>query len=399
MFGPEWPRLSPFKKLLLRANVLVEESPHDSKAQLRALELYRQALELQDSRLVWRNIGRLHFARKEWENAEQAFLQSHDHFWLGLLYEWTSRFEEGWEHIRKASPSADQARVMARIARQTGRYDEGIAALRPWNDVDSLFELIHLYDKKGEDAKAWETSLKANAAKGLREPDPFQPVEMTIPNEGTPGAPVFIVGMPRSGTTLLERMLAQHPVMESRGESLFFDFIAGQLSGGQNLMRIGEAYLMGYTRRTVDKYPLNFRYLDLIRGVFPDARIIDMRRSRDDTLLSCWFRNFRGQMRWAYHWDDLDTAYDRYLETMEGRTDVMKVRYEQLVLNPEAVLRKVLDHCGLPWDKRCLNHNADPTFHEYSYQEVRQPIFRDHIGRADRYRGFFPQERGLEALA
>jgi tetratricopeptide (TPR) repeat protein len=399
MFGPEWPRLSPFKKLLLRANVILEESPNDSRSQLRALTLYRQALELQDSRLVWRNVGRLHFNRKEWENAEIAFKNSRDHFWLGLLYEWTNRLEEGWEHIRKATPSADQARVMARIARQTGRCDEGIAALRPWNDVDSLFEMIHLYDLKGDDRRAWQTSVRANAAKGLRDPDPFRPGRIPVPHEPAPGAPVFVIGMPRSGTTLLERMIAQHPAMETKGESLFFDFIAGQLAGGQKLTRIGEAYLVGHTMRTVDKYPLNFQYLDLIRGVFPDARILDMRRSRDDTLLSCWFRNFRGQMRWAYNWDDLQTAYDRYLEAMEYRTDVMKVRYEQLVLNPEAVLRKVLEYCGLPWDECCLNHNADDSFHDYSYQEVRRPIFREHIGRSDRYQAFFPGEQGLEALA
>ncbi len=390
MFGPEWPKLSTFKKLLMRANVLLEENPKDGRTQERALELYREALKHQESRLVWRNVGKLHFNREEWAEAEEAFHKARDHFWLGLLYEWTARFDEAWDHIRKADASPEQARVLARIARQNGEYDAGIKALKPWDDVDSLFELIHLYDIKGMDAEAWETSVRANAAKGMRNNDPFPAMDYRVPTENNDAAPILIVGMPRSGTTLLERMIAQHPDIESRGESLFFEFIAGQLSGGQNLTRIGDAYTLSHDKRTVDKYPMNFRHLDLVRGVFPNAKIIDMRRNRADTLLSCWFRNFKGNLSWSYHWDDLNLAYDRYLEAMEGRSDVLQVQYEQLVLNPEARLREVLEFCGLAWDDRCLNHNADPTFHDYSYVEARRPVFRDHVGRADRYKEFMP---------
>ena len=166
----------------------------------------------------------------------------------------------------------------------------------------------------------------------------------------------------------------------------------------QFLYNIGAAYLMSHQKRTVDKYPMNFRYLDLIQGTFPDARIIDMRRDRDDTLISCWFRNFQGNLPWSYHWDDLNAAYDRYLEEVEGR-DVFRLRYERLVNFPESTLAEVLDYCGLEWNERCLRHNSDPTFHMYAYEDVRKPVTTERIGRAANYREFLKAERKLRALA
>lgn len=396
MFPPEWPTMSESRKLLTRANTLLEDQPRSRAHQDRALSLYHRALAHQDSRLVWRNVGIVHFNRKEWEEAETAFRRAHDHFWLGLLYEWTGRLDRAWREIRRAKPSPEQARVLGRIARQLGRPEEAIPVLEAWDDVDTRFELLHLYDRAGRYADAWRTAEAANALKGQREPRPFPAVAPPRWAERRREAPIFIVGMPRSGTTLLERMLAQHPALESRGESLFFEFIAAKLEQGEKITSIGAAYLMNHERRTVDKYPMNFRYLDLIRATFPDARVIDMRRDRDDTLLSCWFRNFQGHLPWSYHWDDLHAAYDRYLEEMSGR-DVFRLRYERLVNFPESTLAEVLAYCGLEWDDRCLRHNADPTFHQYAYEDVRRPVSGDRIGRAANYREFLTTERELAA--
>jgi len=398
MFPPEWPNMSETRKLLTRANTLLEESPNDRNHQDRALELYHQALAIQDSRLVWRNIGLLHFNREEWDAAELAFRSSHDHFWLGLLYEWTGRLELAWAEIGRAKASPDQARILGRIARQLGHTEDGIRALTKWNDVDSLFELAHLYDQHGDTRRAWEISLRANALKGQRDPEPFPVLKSKVWPENRTEEPIFIVGMPRSGTTLLERMLAQHPDVESKGESLFFEFISNKLEAGENITNIGGAYLLDHHKRTVDKYPMNFRYLDLIEGVFPKARIIDMRRNREDTLISCWFRNFQGRLPWSYDWDDLHAAYDRYLDEMDGR-NIYKLQYERLVINPEMILREVLDHCHLEWDDHCLCHNADPTFHKYAYDDVRRPVTRDRIGSAERYAHCLPKSRTMFASA
>ncbi|MCB1151810.1 sulfotransferase, partial [bacterium] len=296
MFPPEWPTMTEARKLLAKANALLEEQPRSRSHQDRALALYRRALDFQDSRLVWRNVGIVHFNREEWPEAETAFLRARDHYWLGLLYEWTGRLEKAWQEIRQAEPSSEQARVQARIARQLGLAADAIPALEAWDDVDARFELIHLYDRAGRYADAWRTAEEANAMKGQRDPEPFPAMRAAVEPENRRESPVFIIGMPRSGTTLLERMLAQHPALASRGESLFFEFIANQLEAGERIANIGAAYLMSHQKRTVDKYPMNFRYLDLIQGTFPDARIIDMRRDRDDTLISCWFRNFQGNL-------------------------------------------------------------------------------------------------------
>jgi tetratricopeptide (TPR) repeat protein len=398
MFPPEWPKMSETRKLLTRANTLIEESPNDRAQQDRALELYQQALAVQDSRLVWRNIGLVHFNREEWDAAELAFRSAHDHFWLGLLYEWTGRLEMAWSEIRRAKPSPDQARVLGRVARQLGRTDEGIRALKKWDDVDSLFELAHLYDQHGDIKHAWSTSERANAQKGQRDLEPFPELNYKVRPENRPEEPIFIIGMPRSGTTLIERMLAQHPNVESKGESLFFEFISDKLEAGEHITNIGAAYLMGNSARTIDKFPMNFRYIDLIEGVFPKARLIDMRRNRNDTLISCWFRNFQGRLPWSYHWDDLHAAYDRYLEEMDSR-NVYRLDYEKLVEDPENVLRAVLDYCHLEWDERCLNHNADPTFHKYAYDDVRRPVTKDRIGSALRYGQYLPKARTMSASA
>ena len=118
------------RKLLAKANALLEEQPRSRSHQDRALALYRRALDFQDSRLVWRNVGIVHFNREEWPEAETAFLRSRDHYWLGLLYEWTGRLEKAWQEIRQAEPSSEQARVQARIARQLGLAADAIPALK-----------------------------------------------------------------------------------------------------------------------------------------------------------------------------------------------------------------------------------------------------------------------------
>jgi tetratricopeptide (TPR) repeat protein len=382
--SPEWPAMSAADKLICKANLILENGGNSETA----LNLYLEAMQTQDSDLVWRNLGRLYFQHKLWSDAEHCFKQAEAQTWLAAVYELTSRYDEAWAAINLAPQSVSQARLKGRIARFLGKYQAGIEALLPYDDVQGYFELARLYDKSGDYEKAWNAAVKGNLAKGDRCDDPFPDLPYRIPQENYPDKPVFIVGMPRSGTTLIERMISQHPRMETKGESEFFNIVADNLLQGRNVSDIGKAYLMKHADRTVDKTPMNLRHIDLIRGTFPNAKFIHMQRNPNDIALSCFLRHFDGNQPWAYDWNDIQNAIARSEELAAGK-NLYAVRYEDLVSDTENVLRGVLDFCELDWNPDCLNHSADKTHHIGSYEEVRKPVHTDSINKSENYRPYF----------
>ena len=228
--------------------------------------------------------------------------------------------------------------------------------------------------------------------------------------------PVFVMGMPRSGTTLVDRILSNHAEVHSAGELLNFGITLKRLSGSHSPMlldaetiqragqpdwrALGEQYLSstrpatGRTPRFIDKLPHNFLYAGWIARALPNAKIICLRRDPLDTCLS----NFRQLFAWqsphfGYSFNLLDTGryyalFDRLMAhwstILSGR--ILEVRYEDLVSNQEAVTRLMLDFCGLAWDEHCLQfeRNAAPV-NTASLVQVRSPIYRGAIGRWRRY--------------
>jgi tetratricopeptide (TPR) repeat protein len=230
--------------------------------------------------------------------------------------------------------------------------------------------------------------------------------------------PIFIVGMPRSGTSLAEQILASHPAVFGAGELTFWNgafaaYRQAQIqnqSGADLIPGLARDYLRRLAalspgaRRTVDKMPTNFMYAGLIHAAFPRARIIHMQRHPVDTCLSIYFQNFFNIGAYANDLEHLAQFYEEYLRvTAHWRavlpaTALLEIPYEALIEDQEGWTRRMLDFVGLPWDAACLEfHRTDRVVITSSKWQVRQKIYASSAGRWRNYREFLgPLERLLD---
>ncbi|MEP6884013.1 MAG: sulfotransferase [Gammaproteobacteria bacterium] len=227
--------------------------------------------------------------------------------------------------------------------------------------------------------------------------------------------PVFVVGMPRSGTSLTEQILASHPQVRGAGELLYWIFAAdterqtNSERRAATIAELGRAYLEGLATRApdasrvVDKLPVNFRHIGLIHAALPDARFIHLQRNALDTCLSIYFQGFSAAHPYATDFGDLAHYYHEYRRLMAHWRAVLPpqtlldVRYEDLVEDPESWSRRMISHIGLPWDRRCLEfHRTNRPVLTASNWQVRQPISKGSVDRWRRYERFIGSLR--EAL-
>jgi tetratricopeptide (TPR) repeat protein len=225
--------------------------------------------------------------------------------------------------------------------------------------------------------------------------------------------PVFIVGMPRSGTTLVEQILASHHLAEGLGELPYLARIASRLGwvqpdpqafvqsvrtlGPDDVNRMGESYRQAYSKadpshiRLIDKMPHNFQWLGLVALMFPKARIIHCRRTPLDTCVSLYMQGYINQHGYAKELETLGTYYREYDALMDHWRAVLPIpildcRYEQVISDFEAKARELVAFLGLPWDPNCLNyHTQAGHVSTASRWQVRQPLYGSSVGRWRRY--------------
>lgn len=240
------------------------------------------------------------------------------------------------------------------------------------------------------------------------------------------GAPIFVIGMPRTGTTLLDRMLSRHPDVYSAGELQDFPATLQRQYGGDvpllldpslparvqgiDWQQLGANYLAStmphaeHAKHFIDKLPHNFLYAGFIASALPKAKIICLRRHPLDTCLGNFRHLFEQETSYYdYSFDLLDigryyVGFDRLMahwcRVFPGR--ILEIRYEDLVTEQEPSVHRLLQFCGLPWDDACLQseRNAAPVNTPNAWQ-VRAPVYRDAMGRWTKYAAQLSELRAL----
>ena len=309
----------------------------------------------------------------------------------------------------------------------------GRDGLSPNTELYFHFALAKALEDSGDHARAFAHLLKGNALK-RRQIDYdeagiaklFQRIS-TVFDKGlmerlegqghTSPAPVFVLGMPRSGSSMIEQILASHPQVHGAGELKALERAAGSVFGadgrpaeypeyvsaldGDALKRIGQCYLDGLPDhaegeiRTVDKLPGNFLNIGLIRLILPNAKIIHTMRHPMDTCVSCYSRLFAEGLYFSYDLAELGRFYRYYSQLMAHWRSVLpdgallEVSYEDVVDDLEGQARRLIDYCGLPWDDRCIAfHETRRPVRTASAVQVRQPVFRTSLQRCRKYEAY-----------
>jgi tetratricopeptide (TPR) repeat protein len=379
-----------------------------------ALANYRQALALEPDFAgayvnlgnVLRELGRLTEARHVYERAIELAPQKPG-FYHGLAQ--VKRFAQGDTDLaameklllEPVSLSAEDRKQLGfALGKAYGDLGDHERAFRHLLEGNALKRQEIIYDeaaKAGRFARIREvfTPEVMREKRGLGDPSPL---------------PVFIVGMPRSGTTLIEQILASHPRVFGAGELKVFGRAVAGLSRpdgarapfpeavscmeGEQLRRLGEGYvatvraLAPNAERITDKMPHNFQFAGLIHLVLPNARMIHARRDPIDTCLSCFSKLFGGDHSYCYDLAELGRYYRAYEALMAHwrkvlPPDVMlEVQYEEVTADLECQARRIVGHCGLEWEDACLLfHKNERPVRTASAVQVRQPIYRTSVGR------------------
>ena len=415
---------------------------------LEALDAIHEAILLAPEHpQVHADHGKILHALERYEDAEEALRESlrlkpgNDYATITLvnLMRSTGRFADAGAALDDAlAANPNDVKMvfeLVRIAHRIGREHEAIelvtrridAGLPPQSAAEGCFALAELFDRMGEYADAWAWVERANALRGAR----FDSAALTAEADAMIKAwspnrfplitrldepaelPVFIIGMPRSGTSLVEQILGSHPGVNACGELTDIPWGARRVSGREgavvtmlteperfrrsDLQQIREGYIARLRRddqtaeRATDKLPQNGFYLGLIWCMLPGARVIRCKRNPVDVALSCYFQDFNLRPGWLYSPESIAAFYrenerviDHYAEVLD--LPVLEVRYEELVADPEPQMRRLVDFIGLDWDPACLRfHESDRVVRTASNDQVRRPLYTSSVSRHERY--------------
>ena len=326
--------------------------------------------------------------------------------------------------IAAGSPSPDEAVAYARVCAHLGSPADAIHVLeeclestqQPATRVLLGKHLGQLLDADGQTDSAFSAIAEANALRGLTfnaahhraEIDAIidghdpRSVQSTVHDE----TPVFIVGMPRSGTTLIEQMLDTHSLIYGAGERGELQQIAAFMSKGdsdaETLNQLAEAYLQRIrplapkARRITDKMPDNFLVLGHAARLFPRARVIHCTRDPADTGLSVLFQHFKETLPWATREEDIAAYLEDYRRLMDHWASTLRMRmltvpYEALVREPDIWARRLTTSLGLPFEDAMTHPEINSrVVRTASFDQVRRPIHTRSVGRSQAYKAHIP---------
>jgi tetratricopeptide (TPR) repeat protein len=355
------------------------------------------------------------------------------HFGLGTLAMQAGRTGEARAAFARAVALAPGRAAFHRALAETARFEAGddprlaaLLALTPDTDdqkIERHFALAKAYDDLSRYDEAFAHLAAGNALKRAQVSydeaavarffraieAAFSPALLArLRGAGDPtDVPVFVVGMPRSGSTLVEQMLASHRDVFGAGELLIINDLVAELQDyPAGVTRLPAEALARFGRRTVerlralapgaarivDKLPANFRHLGLLHLALPNAKFVHVRRDPMDTCFSCYSKLFLGGLNFAYDLGELGRYHAMYDGLMAHWRAVLpagallEVSYEALVGDFEAQARRIVTFCGLDWDARCLDFaSTERPVRTLSQAQVRQPLFGSSIGRWRRY--------------
>lgn len=435
----------------LKLGIALHELGDDRDCFAAAEQCFRKTLELDpDSAAAFfylsnclKQFGRLDEAKTCLQHA-LALQPQHDdaRAHLALVLEQMGDFEGAREMLQPLldkgfSGESAAALAYAALSRHIDRREDAIASLervlkeqsdmRLRHRMDLHFSLGKLYDEIKDYENAFRHYEKANDLS----PDRFDPgsnesmfndlISAFAEEKQAARArasnrsrlPVFIVGMPRSGTTLVEHILASHPLVHGAGELEDIHKITKSLPETlgtnlpypkcldaltrKNIDPIAQRHLERLGRlangkaRVTDKMPHNFLGLGLIDLLFPEARVIHCTRDPIDTCLSIYFLHFNKHHAYSHNLEHLGLYYKQYRRLMTHwktvlRIPVLEINYEKLVADPEPTIRTLIEFVGLEWDDRCLYfHESKRAVTTPSYDQVRRPLYKKSIARWRHY--------------
>lgn len=350
--------------------------------------------------------------------------------------------EKAFQHVIALGDRIPQAAHMLAMAKKEIKPGDPLIALlaleaaKPPQSEESQialqFALGEVYDRTGEPDRAFphfaegcrlkRQRLKYDAAATDRFFDSIASVfspEFIRQHEGSgdpSDVPVFVLGMPRSGTTLVEQIIASHPDVHGAGELQDLGAVAhGPITGYDGafpeamralksgiLKEMGQKYISGLakrspeSRRITDKMPSNFMYIGLIRLMLPRAKIVHVSRNPMDTCLSCFTRVFTGDhLDFTYDLAELGRYYRGYARLMAHWRRILPagsfydIQYEDLVGDIDSEARRLVEYCGIGWDDNCLAfYNTKRNVRTASVTQVRQPIYNSSVQRWRKYERF-----------
>ncbi len=426
---------------LLRKAVALKENYYEAKLALanaleatgqpeEALEIYQQALEKMPKHIgilnsigsILRNLGKIEQSVEYFEKAMGI-----DPGNISTYYN-LSRSKVGStpEELEKMEDLFDDSRLnneqkrslhfaMGKIYDDNGEFEKAFDHFKKGNDLD---------DRLDDTNRAFDPEMHHILVSRIMSvfTKEFFASRKGMGSESD--TPVFIVGIPRSGTTLVEQTLASHPNVFGAGELPFLGNLIQSMSKSQGRLaaypenvtmldamtacRLGEDYVSSVCSlggkepsRITDKMPGNFMHLGMISLFLPRAKIINCQRNLLDISLSCYFQHFAMVMPFSLNLTDMGHYCREYVRIMEHwrrvlPSPILDVPYDEMVSDHKGMTKKILDFVGLDWDKACLDfYNTKREVRTASTWQVRQPVYNTSLNRWKNYDKFLTPLRGV----